>query len=62
MWRVQEADIDDMMTIVDTDGGGTVGLSEFIYLMADPDGPLAKTIHATEGIIDPRQVQWKTQR
>lgn len=57
--KLPEADIDDMMTIVDTDGGGSVGISEFVYLMADPDGPLAKTIFTQEGVIDPRQARLK---
>jgi hypothetical protein len=57
--KLPEADVDDMMSIVDTDGGGTVGLSEFIYLMADPDGPLAKAINGQDGLVDPRQARLK---
>jgi Ca2+-binding EF-hand superfamily protein len=34
------ADIYDMIQAVDVDGSGSIGMCEFITLMADPDGPL----------------------
>lgn len=34
------ADVYDMIQAVDVDGSGTIGVPEFITLIADPDGPL----------------------
>ena len=34
------ADVYDMIQAVDLDGSGTIGVPEFIALIADPDGPL----------------------
>jgi len=52
-----EADVFDMIQAVDVDGSGTIGVPEFITLIADPDGPLglalADDAHAVH--VDPRQ-------
>jgi hypothetical protein len=52
-----EADVYDMIQAVDIDGSGTIGVPEFIALIADPDGPLGTALaddsHATH--VDPRQ-------
>jgi hypothetical protein len=56
-----EADVYDMIQAVDIDGSGTIGVPEFIALIADPDGPLgtalADDFHATH--VDPRQAWLK---
>lgn len=42
------ADVYDMIQAVDLDGSGTIGVPEFITLIADPEGPLGVALEGLQ--------------
>jgi len=54
------ADVYDMIQAVDLDGSGTIGVPEFITLIADPEGPLGVALEGTHHKRSPTCVQGRT--